>query len=156
MDFEIYCKRRPSILKTTIGDLFVQGHADRFCYSLEDRIREIPGRPVEQWKIKGETAIPAGRYRVTLENSPRFGPDTITINAVPGYTGVRVHALNDDSETEGCPGLGFGYTPDPNGDGGNITNSKAAVDALKIIIREQIALGNFVYWNAINPSPVTG
>jgi hypothetical protein len=155
MDFDIYCKRRPSILKTTIGDLFVQGHEDRFCYTLEDRIREIPGRPVEQWKIKGETAIPAGRYLVTLENSPRFGPDTITINAVAGFTGVRVHAGNDDADTEGCPLLGFGYTPDPNGDGGNITQSRDAVAALKIVIQEQIAIGNTVYWNTINPSQST-
>jgi hypothetical protein len=35
----------------------------------EDEIREIPGRPVAEWKVHGKTAIPAGRYRITLEAS---------------------------------------------------------------------------------------
>ncbi|WP_223688366.1 DUF5675 family protein, partial [Streptococcus pneumoniae] len=46
--------------------------------------------------------MPSGRYRVTLDTSPRFGPETLTINDVPGFTGVRIHGGNDADDTEGC------------------------------------------------------
>ena len=59
----------------TIGELMLDGA--RLVYTLEDEIREVPGMPVGNWKIKGATAIPAGNYRVTLEDSPRHGPTTL-------------------------------------------------------------------------------
>lgn len=68
------------------------------CVTLED--------PPRSEKIKGRTAIPEGRYRITLEESPRFGPNTITIKDVPGFTGVRIHAGNTENDTEGCPLVG--------------------------------------------------
>jgi hypothetical protein len=69
---------------------------------LEDTLREIPGMPVSQWKVPGKTAIPAGIYELTLENSNRFGPDTLTVNRVEGFTGVRCHGGNTAADTEGC------------------------------------------------------
>lgn len=74
------------------GELFVDGVWE--CVTLED-----PVRPV---KIKGITAIPAGRYRISMEDSPHFGPDTLTINDVPGFSFVRVHSGNTEMDTEGC------------------------------------------------------
>lgn len=97
---EIELARQPSAKETTFGDLYVDGVFE--CYTLEDQIREIAGRPVAEWKIHGRTAIPAGRYRVTLENSNRFGPDTITINDVPGFAAIRMHGGNSAADTEGC------------------------------------------------------
>ncbi|HBY61086.1 MAG TPA: hypothetical protein DEH78_14785 [Solibacterales bacterium] len=93
---ELVLDRNPTVNECTIGGLFVDGVFE--CFTLEDAIRET--------KIAGRTAIPPGRYRITLENSPRFGPDTITINGVPGFTGVRMHAGNDIDDTEGCPLVG--------------------------------------------------
>lgn len=75
----IVLQRRPSVGGATIGELTVDGV--RICFSLEDEIREVEGQPVSEWKVKGATAIPAGRYRITLEHSPRFGPDTIKLTA---------------------------------------------------------------------------
>src|SRR3990167_2747497 len=89
----------------TIGQLYVDGSL--FCFVLEDVVREVEGQPVEKWKIHGETAIPQGKYRLTLSNSPRFGPDTMTIQSVPGFSGIRIHAGNTPDDTEGCPILGY-------------------------------------------------
>lgn len=94
----------PSEGERTLSALYVDGIWE--CHVLEDRVREIPGEPVGAWKIPGRTAIPEGIYRVTLEYSPRFGPDTITINDVPGFTAIRIHAGNDEDDTEGCPLVG--------------------------------------------------
>lgn len=97
-------QRLPSESDQTHGDLFVDGVWE--CFTLEDRVREIAGQPVEQWKVRGKTAIPAGRYRMTLAYSQRFGPSTLTIEGVPGFVGIRVHGGNTHEDTEGCPLLG--------------------------------------------------
>ncbi len=97
---ELAIIRRPTVKETTFGDLLDDG--SRFCFTLEDAIREQVGMPVHRWKIKGKTSIPAGRYLVTLNNSPRFGPETITINGVPGFDSIRIHGGNSKDSTEGC------------------------------------------------------
>jgi hypothetical protein len=97
-------QRAPTYKEATFGGLSIDG--TWFCHTLEDAIREIPGQPVESWKIHGKTAIPSGRYRVTLEYSPKFGADTITLQGVPGYIGVRMHGGNTVDDTDGCPIVG--------------------------------------------------
>lgn len=77
-----------------------------FAFGLEDEVREVPGQPVEAWKVPGATAIPARRYAVAMTYSPRFGRVTPEILDVPGFTGIRIHPLNEATETEGCYGLG--------------------------------------------------
>ena len=105
---KISLHRRPSVGGATIGKLHID---DVFaCYTLEDEIREAEGVSVADWKIKGHTAIPAGKYTVTLEYSNRFGPDTLTINDVPGFKYIRMHAGNTTADTEGCPLLGMQST----------------------------------------------
>lgn len=117
----------------------------KLCYTLEDEVREIPGVPVADWKIKGVTAIPAGRYRVTLEYSNRFGPDTLTIHDVPGFTSIRMHAGNTEADTEGCPLLGLEI--DPHGITGG--TSGPAVKLLKFVVRDAIERGEEV-WLTVN------
>lgn len=140
-------QRRPSIGGATIGELTLDGI--RIAYTLEDEIREVEGEPVSAWKIKGATAIPAGRYRVTLEHSPRFGPDTLTVNDVPGFVGVRMHAGNTAQDSEGCPLLGFQVT-DTTIVGGT---SKPAVEAVKAMVRTAIFVeGQEVWLEVCNPT----
>lgn len=95
--------------KLTNGQLYVDDVF--FCFTLEDVVRE-DGRDVSKWKIPHETAIPRGIYKLTLEDSPKFGPETPTINNVPGYTGVRMHAGNTPEDTDGCIILGFKLSPE--------------------------------------------
>ena len=117
------------------------------CHSLEDQIREVPGQPVEQWKVRGKTAIPAGTYRVTLEYSPRFGVDTPTIHGVPGFVGIRMHAGNVHEDTEGCPLLGMQAT-ECSLIGGT---SKPAVRVVKQELLEAIERGEQISITITNP-----
>lgn len=130
----------------TFGKLEAEdGH--RLCYTLEDAVREVPGQPVGNWKVHGKTAIPAGSYKITLENSPRFGLDTLTVNAVPGFTGVRMHAGNTEADTEGCPLLGMQVTPTGIMGG----TSRPAVALVKEVVRQAIAEGRTVMLEVKNP-----
>jgi hypothetical protein len=85
----------------TIGQLYIDG--ELFCFTLEDVVREE--------KIPNETAIPTGTYEVVLETSPKFGPETVTVKNVPGFTGIRIHAGNTADDTEGCIILGYKLAP---------------------------------------------
>lgn len=80
----------------TIGHLCIEDHY--FCDTLEDAVRPH--------KIKGETAIPAGEYKVTMEYSPRFKRKLPTLHDVPNYSYVRIHSGNTIRDTEGCPLVG--------------------------------------------------
>ena len=91
----------------TIGRLYADGIY--VCDTLEDRDRLHFGEK----KVKGQTAIPAGRYAVVLNSySPRFGQKepyrslakgcVPLLTGVPGFTGVRIHVGNSATDTEGC------------------------------------------------------
>lgn len=97
--------REPSSDGATFGSLYVD-HAWA-CWTLEDQIREVAGQPVATWKVKGATAIPAGRYRVVITPSTRFKRLLPLLENVPGFTGVRIHPGNSKEDTDGCllPGL---------------------------------------------------
>jgi len=100
-------------LKTTI----------RSFWTMEDTVREVEGVAVEKWKIKGETAIPAGTYDLILTFSPRFQKMLPLLVDVPGYSGVRIHAGNGPKDTEGCILIGLGLNDSSN----YILNSRAAM-----------------------------
>lgn len=79
----------------TIGDLLIDHRV--FCHTLEDVVRKRGAQ-----KVHGETAIPAGRYPVTLSMSNRFKRVTPEILNVPGFAGIRMHGGNTARDTEGC------------------------------------------------------
>ena len=98
----------------TIGRLYVDGKY--VCDTIEDRDRGLSqSLPVSvniAKKRKGMTAIPTGRYRVTLDvKSPRFskfksyawcdGYLPRLIN-VPAFDGILIHAGNTAANTDGC------------------------------------------------------
>lgn len=122
-------QRLPSEEKRTHGDWYIDGQW--CCYTLEDVVRDV--------KIHGETAIPAGTYRLTLEKSTRFGPNTITVRDVPNYKHIRVHGGNDESNTEGCPLVGMERTET------GIRNCKPALDELKMEIAAALQAGEDVW-----------
>ena len=111
--------REPSMDGCTMGSLYVDGVWE--CWALEDPIRDV--------KIAGETAIPAGRYRVTVTHSPRFGRPMPLLHDVPGFAGVRIHAGNKAADTEGCilPGRSRGKA--------SVYESRMAYEALLAKIR---------------------
>lgn len=106
----------------TLGKLYVDGVY--FCDTLEDRDRGLTqNMSVEQIKsikVPGETAIPKGTYRVTLDVvSPKFskypfymetcGGKLPRLIDVKGYEGVLIHVADGpkrDSLVQGCIGVG--------------------------------------------------
>ena len=115
---QVNVRRRSSQHGATIGTLDIDGVP--ICYTLEDAVRERPGRPVAEWKVPGETAIPAGSYTLTITRSNRFGRDMPLLVGVPGFEGVRIHPGNTAADTEGC--ILVGYTES----GGAIGRSRDA------------------------------
>lgn len=97
--------------KYTIGQLFI--NFKYVCDTLENPDRLYLGLP----KVKGNTAIPTGRYEVVLNNySPKFGKKepykslsngcVPLIKNVPDFAGVRIHIGNTAEDTDGCPLVG--------------------------------------------------
>ena len=86
--------------KSTIGRLFVDGVF--YCYTLEDKCRQVVGKPVSDWKVKAQTAIPVGHYPVIVNMSTHFKKELPLLVGVEGYDGVRIHAGNTAEDTEGC------------------------------------------------------
>lgn len=114
--------REPSVKDVTLGSLYVNGVWFSWC--LEDAIREVPGQPVSAWKVPGQTAIPAGRYRVVINRSQRFNRMLPQLLDVPGFSGVRIHPGNTIEDTEGCLLLGYDRFA------GAVGRSRAACEAL--------------------------
>ena len=98
----------------TIGHLYIDG--EYFCDTIEDKDRglsqELPVAVNKNLKRRGVTAIPVGRYRVTLDVvSPRFEKKTAyqfcggrlpRLVNVPAFDGVLIHIGNTAKDTEGC------------------------------------------------------
>ena len=77
---------------STIGELCIDGVFE--CFTLEDKERDI--------KIKSETAIPKGTYKVIINQSNRFKRLLPLLLNVPNFEGVRIHSGNSNHDTEGC------------------------------------------------------
>lgn len=125
----------------TIGHLYVDGNY--CCDTVEDRDRGLSqSLPVSvniAKKRKGMTAIPTGRYRVTLEvQSPKFskykayawcdGYLPRLIN-VPAFDGVLLHAGNSANDTDGCLLVGQNLVV------GKVLNSMATLKKLYEILK---------------------
>ena len=115
----------------TIGDLFIDGKF--FCNTLEDTVRILPLLCPDtpqgikcQCKEKeyGRTAIPAGHYKVTMKQSPRFKRVLPYLHDVPHFLGILIHSGNDASHTEGCILVGYNTAK------GMVTSSRSAYQKL--------------------------
>ena len=98
----------------TIGRLFIDG--EFFTNTMEDTDRGLnDGMTAEQIrkiKIQSKTAIPTGRYKITLAiQSPKFKDKKAyafckgylpRLQGVKGYAGVCVHIGNTAKDTDGC------------------------------------------------------
>ncbi len=99
----------------TIGKLYVNGSL--FCNTLEDCDRKIKQtdslNTIKSKKIYGETAIPTGKYKITLDvTSPKYSAVKWYKNLckgkmprlldVPGFEGILIHPGNTPFDTYGC------------------------------------------------------
>lgn len=85
----------------TYGKMFIDGKYLGETLEDTDRFLEVGGE-----KIDGKTAIPRGRYKVTVSFSQRFQRPMPELHDVPGFVGVRIHGGNSEVDTHGCPLLG--------------------------------------------------
>lgn len=111
---ELLLKRIYKTNTSTIGELSVDGKFE--CYTLEDVERAV--------KIKNETAIPKGKYKVIITPSNRFKRDLPLLKNVLGFEGIRIHSGNTNHDTEGCILVGQTRSTD------YVGNSRKAFDKL--------------------------
>lgn len=95
---------------STMGLLYHKETKEFFAFTLEDEHRDQ--------KVKGETRIPTGLYELkilkkdtplTLKHRETYGAwfkYHIEITNVQGFSGIYIHAGNDDDHTDGCLLLG--------------------------------------------------
>lgn len=125
-------KHGVTLSRLNLGEKFI-------CDVLEDEVREVKGQSVDQWKVHGKTAIPAGTYEIVAQDSPRFGPDTLTLLNVPGFKYIRVHAGNSAEDTEGCllPGIRMSET--------RVASSRAALAHIRELVLPALQRGESVH-----------
>ena len=106
----------------TEGRIYIDGMY--FGESMEPYSRHLsnsmPLSEIKKKKVAGKTAIPTGRYKVTLAVSSRlknrsyakkYGGKFPLLNNVPGFSGILEHPLNYGHESAGCIGIGEYWKP---------------------------------------------
>ena len=91
----------------TIGRLFIDG--EYFCDTLEDPVRQLDSI---KDKIYSKTAIPTGKYKVSMSIvSPKYsirksynwcGGRLPRLLDVPFFEGILIHSGNTPDHTAGC------------------------------------------------------
>lgn len=117
----------------TIGKMYING--EYFCDTLEDKVRVM--NSIND-KIKGETAIPAGTYKITLEMSPRFKRKLPLLHDVPYFSGILIHRGNTAKDTHGCILVGENKVK------GQVINSTKAEVALMDILTNAVSKGDTI------------
>ena len=103
-----------------IGHLYIDGKY--YCDVIEDTDRgltqDMPLSQIKKIKVKSQTAIPAGTYRVTLNvKSPKFSQKEYyrqfcqgympRLLNVPGYQGILIHRGTNQNSSAGCIIVGW-------------------------------------------------
>ena len=105
----------------TIGRVYINDTF--FCNSMEDCDRGLKQwmsvAEIEAAKVYGETAIPKGKYIVTMDYSPKYKRAMPHVVNVKGFSGIRIHSGNTAKDSLGCILLGKNDKP------GWISNSRA-------------------------------
>lgn len=124
VNLELRLKREAFGTQFTLGTLTAGG---TIFYTCEDAVRPE--------KIAGITAIPAGRYQVIINFSPRFQKPLPLLLDVPNFVGVRIHSGNTHEHTEGCILVGMARTHN------GVARSREAMRLLQPIIEAGIKTG---------------
>lgn len=101
---ELIVDRYNSESDYTDGLLFIDGKFE--CFTIEDEYREV--------KVKGETRIPDGTYKIELRTvggfhndySSKYGSSfhkgMLWVKDVPNFEYILIHTGNTDKHTSGC------------------------------------------------------
>lgn len=129
--------------KYTIGNLYIN---DKFvCDTIEDVDRGLRQNmdklEISKLKIQDQTAIPTGKYKVTLSvQSPSFSKKPYYLNFcngylprlenVPGFSGILIHRGVDQNHSSGCIIVGYNTIK------GKVTNSQKAFETIYNMLKE--------------------
>lgn len=87
-----------------IGKMYVDGQY--FCDTLEDTDRGLtsvmPLEEIKRIKVYGQTAIPTGTYKVSIQYWAKHKINVPYLHDVPGYTGILIHNGASNADTLGC------------------------------------------------------
>ncbi len=141
---------------------------DTDLFIIEDTIRNSQ---LKSEKIYGESAIPAGKYKLSLVKygnlhtwlSNAFKDiykGVILLNDIPNYSGVCVHPGTSRSSTLGCLIPCLDYTIKTNDDGTreHITTKESSNNAFKLLYSAVSAdiLNDDTYFNISNNADLSG
>lgn len=107
---EIVVQRDLESSEWTRGKLFIDGVFE--CFTLEDQY--------QQKKVKKETRIPAGRYKILLRivgthhdrykvKFPGIHQGMLHLQDVPEFQFILIHIGNTDADSEGCLLVGSSF-----------------------------------------------
>lgn len=122
----------------TIGDLSINGKF--FCNTIEDTVRNLPASCPEtprgrsctcKEKVYAKTAIPAGKYKITLEYSPRFKRRMPYLHDVPHFLGILIHSGNTEADSAGCIIVGENTVK------GKVLNSRTTFQRLYALLEKE-------------------
>ena len=108
---KILVERFDSGSDDTLGKLSIDGVFK--CFTIEDEYRAI--------KVKHETRIPQGTYKVCFYDSPSHGKNSLMIKDVPGFQYILIHTGNTDLDSSGCLIVGKRI--------GTLNNKRAVLDS---------------------------
>jgi hypothetical protein len=122
----------------TIGRFFA--NSKYFCDTLEDKVRDLKDlngdgdfKDEGEGKVYGETAIPAGRYKVGIYFWLKHKKEVPILIDVPGFTGILIHTGTNPKHTEGCILVG------QNKQKGRLTDGPYYLTTLTQMIRDAIS-----------------
>jgi hypothetical protein len=119
----------------------------RICDTIEDPVRDYnkDGDLLDagETKIFGETAIPYGRYRMIVVDSPKFKRRLPYLQNVKHFKGILIHSGNEAKDTHGC------IIPGENLVKGKVLNSRHWEKLITAMIDRFIETGHEVYLKII-------
>ena len=135
----------------TIGKLSIDGKY--FCDTLEDTVRDLNKNGKfdnGEKKVPGATAIPYGRYEVTLKvRSPRYskikkymdfcGAYMPRLLKVVDFEGILIHSGTTEKDTDGCILVGQNKIV------GKLINSYETWKKLYVILKEASDRGEKIF-----------
>ena len=130
--------------ESTLGLLHIDG---RFvCFIIEDEYREV--------KVKGETRIPSGDYKISLRKEggfhekysakyPKIHKGMLWLQDVPGFEYILIHLGNSDLDSAGCLLVGDSATQNIT-TRGSVAGSGAAYERIYPVVANEIEKGSVV------------
>ena len=129
----------------TIGILYVNNKY--FCEILEDTDRGLKDsmslEEIKKIKIKDQTCIPYGKYKVTVTYSPKFKRELPEILGVNSFSGIRMHRGNTTADTLGCILCGEKVV------NGYLYNSTPYELELTSMLKQEVTRGNTIYLDIV-------